>query len=119
MVDAELPFADKNEKKHKSKTLKFDQKINAEWSTPSSLLENKLMQNGRRRAPFCPRQLERGNLLFSRLDILIVDGKQLPRSKREVQALRPQTASPRGSAERFKKSLNTHSRHLSTYQRLS
>ena len=53
------------------------------------------------------------------LDILLVNGKQLPRSKREVQALRPQTASPRGSAERFKKSLNTHSRHLSTYQRLS
>ena len=60
-----------------------------------------------------------GAKLLLDIFLLIVNGKQLPRSKREVQALRPQTASPRGSAERFKKSLNTHSRHLSTYQRLS
>ena len=31
----------KNAKKHKSKTLKFDQKINAETSTPSSLFRVK------------------------------------------------------------------------------
>merc|ERR1711942_540790 len=44
---------------------------------------------------------------------------ELPRSNRTVQAVRPQTTSACASAVRYKKALNTQSRQLSTYQRLS
>ena len=43
---------------------------------------------------------------------LFVYNVKLPRSNRTVQAVRPQTTSARASAVRYKKALNTHSRHI-------